>query len=133
LEVFAMFEQLRAQRAHGAVLFDAVPVRDDDRCGQSQPARGECHGLPVVAPRGRDHAARLGLPGGEASQVVHQPADLEGAERGVVVMFHPEFAARAGVEERPTELRRGRHHALDLGGDGFDLGESGQTRHVVSV
>ena len=130
LEVVALFDQLRAERLHRAVLAGAVAVRDDERGGNAVARRGKGDRLPVVAARGGDHPFHRAS---RAPQVIeiHEPAaHLEGADRRVVFVLDPDRAAAPRVEQRPPLLRRRRHRLVD---DRGRLLQLAQRHHVKST
>ena len=57
VEVRAVHDQLRAERAHGRHLHGVRALGDADPRGDAEQARGEGDRLAVVPGRGRDHAA----------------------------------------------------------------------------
>jgi hypothetical protein len=134
LEVLAVLDQFDAQRAHGGVLLDRVAVRHHDGRGQAMAARREAQRLAMVAARGADHVARPGLLARQRLEVGQAAADLEGADRRVVLVLGPQLRAQAPLEQRPGVLRRGRHGRVHGGERGFHFfaGES-HGDHFLSV
>src|SRR5438552_1084815 len=82
VEIPAELDDLRAERAHGAVLLRIVPGRHDDRAGDIFTLTRERNRLTVVAGGRRDDASPVD--GGQARHEVEAAADLERAG-GVVV------------------------------------------------
>ena len=108
-----MLYQFGALRKHSAILLAAVTVRDyDHRLQPRQPCRHR-HSLPMIAARSCHHACQAGLALLEPIDIDQRSAHFEGANWGVVFMFDPDLGAQALAEQRPTELRRGRHRAID--------------------
>ena len=58
---------------------------------------------------------------GEAREQVEAAAQLEGADRGVVLVLHPHFAPGAASEQRPRVLRRRRHRRVDVTRGGLEF------------
>ena len=50
LKIVAMFDQFRAEDAHGRILLRAVAMRDDDHRTQAGKPRREGHTLTVISP-----------------------------------------------------------------------------------
>ena len=69
-----------------------------------------------------DDAAQAGRPLHQSVQVGDRPADFERAQRRVILVFDPEFASDALVEQRPRVLRSGRDDPVDDRSNGFNLG-----------
>ena len=86
-------------------------MRDDGDHAEAIAAGGEGDRLPVITAGRADHALRLRLRAAEVIEVHETTAHLEGAERGVILVFRPELDAGALLEERPAELWRGSHAA----------------------
>ena len=122
----AMLDQFGAERAHGCVLLDAVAVGHDDDRRQPDAPRRECHALAVIAAGGRDHAGDIRLLPLQLLHVGESAAQLEGADRRVVLVLDPDLRARALAEQGPAILRRRQHDRMHGGGGGFELGETGQ-------
>src|SRR5215472_8264885 len=112
LIILAVLDQSCPLRPHRGVLLDAVAVRDDDDRRQPEPLRGQCDRLPVIAPRCRNQAARLGRALHQFFHVHDGGAGLERACRGLVFMFHPDLRAETLAQERPAVLRRRLHHTV---------------------
>ena len=93
-----MLDQLRAERLHGAILFAAVAVRDDDGCGQSPAAGRKSYALAVVAASGCDDAGEVWLVAHEPIHVNSRAAQLEGADGRVILMLEPDLGACALIE-----------------------------------
>ncbi len=128
LEVGAMLDHLRTQRAHRGVLLARIALRHHHHAAQPGAARGKRHRLPVIAAGGADHA--------EAARIarqpleVHQPAaDLERAHRRVVLVLDPDLGAECRGQLRPRVLRRGRHGGAHDAGGVLDGGKIGQGGH----
>jgi hypothetical protein len=93
LEVLTVLDELDSQGAHRRVLRCAVAMRYDDGGRQPIAARGKADRLPVVAARRADNAAHRARRAAEVVEV-HQPAaQLEGADRSVVLVLHPHLRA----------------------------------------
>src|SRR5215469_7766379 len=112
LIILAVLDQSCPLRPHRGVFLDAVAVRDDDDRRQPEPLRGQCDRLPVIAPRCRNQAARLGRALYQFFHVHDRGAGLERACRGLVFMFHPDLRAETLAQERPAVLRRRLHHTV---------------------
>ena len=85
--------------------------------------------LAMVAPRGADHllGQRAGLQ--EVFKIRQTPPDLEGPDRGVVLVLDPALGAQALAECGPTVLGCGPKRRIHRGGGSFDLCASGQLGH----
>ncbi len=125
LEVLAVLHELRAERAHGVVLLAAVAYGDHDRGRDLVLAGGKGDRLPVVAARRADHALRLRAIR-EFVEVHQAAAQLERADRRVVLVLEPDLGAQARCERRPQVLRRGLHVAVDEVGGFLELVEGGE-------
>ena len=113
LEVVAGLDQACGQGDHSAVLLDGIAVRHDDRGGDADTRGGKGDRLAVVTPgRGAD-ACGIGRALPEARHVDDAAADLEGADRGVVLVLDGDIGAAARREQGPAAQRRRRHHLMD--------------------
>ena len=61
LELVAVLDERHAQRAHGRVLLERIPVRHHDGRGDAVAPRSEADRLAVVAARGADDVPHVGL------------------------------------------------------------------------
>jgi len=112
LEIVPGLDEPRPEPCHRAVLLDAVAVWHDDRRIEPQPRRGERDALPVIA-RGRGHdAANIGLRPPDLVEIDETAADLEGADRRMVLVLDPQLGAEAARQQRPAILRGRRHHPM---------------------
>ena len=93
LEIVARFDEARAERRHRPVLLDAVAVRHDDRRAKAQTRCGKGDALPVIAAGRRHHAADLRLRAPDLVEIDEAAAQLEGADRGVVLVLDPQLGA----------------------------------------
>ena len=126
LEVVSVLDQLAAEGAHGEVLLAAVAMRHDDGGGPSATAGSEGDTLSVIAAGGGDHAGEVRLLAGEPVHVDGCAAQLERADRGVVLVLDPYLGAAAGVQQRPGVGGRRRHHGAHELGRAANLVESGK-------
>ena len=108
--VRADLDEFRAPAEHRGVLLDAVALGREHRHRHAARHGGEGHALAVVAARRRDHPARQFVGPGEFVQQHETAAHLERTGGRVVLVLHPDLAASAAAEPRPTVLR-GRRHA----------------------
>ena len=113
LEIVPGFDELRAESLHRAVLADVVAVRHDDRRrrGRAAPRQGDA--LPVIAGRRGDHPAQLRLGAPDRVEIDEPAADLEGADRRVVLVLDPQLGADPRRQQRPAILRGRRHGPMD--------------------
>ena len=113
LEIVPGLDQTRAETCHRPVLLDAVAVGHDDRRIESQSRRGECDALTVIAgSRGHDTPnVRLRPP--DSVEVDETAADLEGADRRVVLMLDPQLGAEPAGQQWPAILRGRRQHPMN--------------------
>src|ERR1700738_1651276 len=88
-------DEPRPERCHRAVLLDAVAVWHDDRRVEPQPRRGERDALPVIAGGRGHHAANPRLRPPDLVEIDEAAADLEGADRRMVLVLHPQLGAEA--------------------------------------
>ena len=123
LEVVALLDQLGAESAHGTVLLDAIAVGDDDGGAEPLPGRSVGDALPMVAAGRGDDAADIGVFLTQRVHVDEAAADLERANRRVVLVLDPEFATVALGQQRPATLGRRREGLVDEGGRLLQLGE----------
>jgi ABC-type sugar transport system ATPase subunit len=129
LEVIAVLDQRRAQRAHGRVLLHAVATGDDYGGGDAVTRGGERDRLPVIAASRAHHAGGPLCAAREIAEV-HQPsAHLECADRGVILVLDPHFGPQRFAQQRPAVLRRRRHDLVHGLCGGIELGEAGQVDH----
>ena len=54
-------------------------------------------------------------------EIDQSAANLEGADRGMVFVFDPDFSAESLAEQGPSILRCGRKNGVNGSGGGFDL------------
>ena len=132
LKVVTVFDQLRAQRTHGRVLLAAVPMWNYEDGPQAGAARCKSDTLAVVSTSGRDHSGhvRLALP--QFFHVDQAAPDFERADRSVILVIHPDLSVGARAQQRPTDLRRRRDHAMDQLGCGFQCVERRQGQIAIS-
>ena len=129
LEVVAILDQTRPECAHRGVLLHAVAVRHDNRHRNAIVASCPGQRLSVIAACGRDDAAHVRPFAAQAFRVEQPAAQLEGAGRRVVLVFHPDFGATALREQRPRVLRRARKALVNQRQRGFQLR---QRKHIGS-
>src|SRR5258706_3047308 len=98
LEVAPMLDQLDAERAHRGVLLDAVAARDDDGRGNAEAPRCPRDALAVIPPARGDHPAHLGLAGAQLAEVSESAAQLERADRAVVIVLQPDLEDASPAE-----------------------------------
>jgi hypothetical protein len=115
LKVVAVLDQFDTLGEHGAVLFAAVAVGDGDDRLEAVEARGHAHSLAVIAPGGGHHAGQGGLGPLEPIDIDQGPAQLEGADGGVVLVLDPGLGPQALVEQGPGVLGGRRHVTVDHG------------------
>jgi hypothetical protein len=118
----AVLDEVGAERTHGGVLVGVVAERDDDVDGQTRGASGERQALPVVAGGRRDDAGGVRA---SAQQPIdeHQPAaNLERADRQVVLVLDPDVRAEVFGEQRPTVGRSGWQRAVHERGSLVEFG-----------
>src|SRR5258708_28861337 len=96
LKIFAVFDQLDAQRAHCGILLDAVAVRHDDRRGYAVLARGIAHRLAMIAARGADDAGGAVAAPRKIAEINQPSAQLERADRRVVLVPDPDLRPDRG-------------------------------------
>ena len=89
LEIVPGFDEPRAEALHRPVLLDAVAVRHDDRRLEPEPRRGERDALPVIAGGRADDPANIRLRALDLVEIDEPAADLEGADRRVVLVLDP--------------------------------------------
>jgi hypothetical protein len=75
----------------------------------------------MIAARGADHTLHTGAVVLEVVNIDQSAAHLEGADRRVILMLHPDLAPGAPGEQWPGILRRGRHGGVDNGRRVFDI------------
>jgi hypothetical protein len=125
LEVVPGLDETGAERRHRPILFAAVAVRHDDRRGNTEPPRRKGNALPVIAARGGDDAFEIGAGAPHVVEIEEAAADLEGADRRVVLVLDPQLGADPPRQERPAILRRRRHDLMHEFGGGFENGKGG--------
>ena len=113
LKVLAMLDQFGAERAHGAVLLHRIAARHINNGRNAVAAGREGEALPVIAARGGNDPGRIRPLPLQPVEIDQPAAHLEGADRRVVLMLHPDFAACALGKQRPGVLRRRRHGGVD--------------------
>ena len=99
VEVLPVLDQLGAERPHRSELDRIGVLGDADPGGDPEEPRGVRDRLPVVAGRRRDQPAPPLLLA-ELRHEVHAAADLERADRLVVLVLHPDLGAEQLVETR---------------------------------
>src|SRR5581483_4191477 len=112
VEVAAVFDQLRAQRAHRRVLLGIVAERHDDRARYPFALTRERNRLPVIARRRGDDADAAFL-GRQAANQVEAAAHLDRAGRVVVLVLDADVEAEFLVEQRMAQQRRRLETAVD--------------------
>jgi hypothetical protein len=90
----AGLDQLGPEGAHGGVLFHRIAFRHDDGGGDAHLVGADGDALAVIASGGADHAFEPGLRMLQPIHVDQAAAHLEGADRRVVLVLHPDVAAR---------------------------------------
>ena len=116
VEVVAVFDEFRAEGAHGGVLLGRVAARDVDERAEAGSAGGAGLALAVVAAGRGDDAGAVGLRAAEPVDQRDAAADLEGAGGGVVLVLDPDGRAGAFRQQRPGVLRGGGHVGVDEAG-----------------
>ena len=106
LEILAVFDQLRAERAHRGVLLARIAVRDDNRHREAGAPSGEGEALAVIAARRRDQAFRLRRAAHERVYIGEAAANLERAGRLVVLVLDHNLGADPFAKQRPGKSRR---------------------------
>ena len=112
LIVVAELDQVRALRPHGCVLLAAVAVRYDEVGGHIEAACGEGYRLAMIATSGGNQTRYAAASAKQFCRIDHGGTGLEGADRSMVLMFHPYFGSEPFAQQRPDNLRRGRHHRI---------------------
>ena len=105
-------------------------MRHGDHAAQAVAARREGDRLAVVAARGGDDAAHRGLAAHQCIHVDQAAAQLERADRCVVLVLDPDLGSERGAEQRPGVLRRRRQHTVHEPCGGVDRGTGGQGREL---
>src|SRR5262249_43400004 len=113
LEVAAVLDKFGPKRAHRGVLFTAVTMRYDDRRSYPGARRRIRDTLAVIAARRRDQAGDRMRCAREAVDIDDSAAQLERADRAVVLVLDPDLGAGARAEQRPSDLRRGGERRAD--------------------
>ncbi len=113
LKVVPGLDEPRAEAYHRPVLLDAVAVWHDDRRIDSKARSGERDALPVIAGRRSHDAANIGLRPSDCVEIDETAADLERADRGVVLVLDPQLGADPPRQQRPAILRGRRHHPIN--------------------
>src|SRR5581483_3831440 len=93
LEILAMLDQLGAEGAHRAVLLDRIAARHIDHRRHAMTVCGERKTLAVVTARGGNDAGHIRLLALQPLQINETAADLEGADRRVVLMLDHDMRA----------------------------------------
>lgn len=88
----------------------------DDGDGDTVAARCQCNRLAMIATRGGDHTAHLGLALAQGMQVSQPAPKLERAHFGVVLMLYPRLGTHGLREQRPAVLRGRRNRRMDDAG-----------------
>jgi hypothetical protein len=113
LEVGSVFDEVSAQSAHGSILFGAVAVRNNDDGFESKAPRGKSDRLPVIAAGGGDDCADVWRALHKLRDVIDGAPNFEGSNGGMVLVFDPQFATGAFVQQRPAKVRRRRNDRVD--------------------
>src|SRR6516165_10584788 len=113
LEITSCLDEPRDKPLHRAVLFDAVAARDDDRRLDLDPCCRKRDALPVI-PRGGGHnTANIWVRALDLVEIDEATAELEGADRRVVLVLDPKLGADPPRQQRPAKLRGRWHHSAD--------------------
>src|SRR6476660_4370578 len=106
LKVFAMLDQLGAERAHGGILLAAVAVWHDDGRRHRATRGSEGNRLTMVAARRTDDTRGSVVRTRKLVEVNQATAHFESTERRVIFMFCPDLRAQRLAKQRPGILRR---------------------------
>src|SRR5215472_2631478 len=91
LEIMPGVNEPGAERRHRPVFLDAVAVRRDDRRLDAQARAGECDALPMIAGGRGDDTAQVRMRAPQLVEIDESAADLEGADRRVVLVLDPQL------------------------------------------
>ena len=128
--VLSDLQELRAKSPHGGVLLAGIVLRHHYDGRHALALCREGNRLSVVAGRSRDHAIRLATL--DALTHVNKTASyLEGAERRMVLVLHPNLATEFIGEHRPGMLQRRLHRPVDNFLGPFQVGLRHKFRHHV--
>src|SRR6185369_15585635 len=132
LKVMPSLNQLDALSQHGAVLLDAVALRDDNHSLQSEQSGCHPNALTVITPRCRDHALKTGPALLEPFDVDQFSAQLKRANRRVVLVLDLDLSFQALIRKRPAVLESRQHIAIDHCLNFANLDEK-EKRHGSSI
>jgi hypothetical protein len=104
-----MLDQLGAERAHGAVLLHRIAAWHINHGRNAVAAGREGEALPVIAARGGNDPGRIRPFPLQPVEIDQPAADLEGADRCVVLMLDDDISAEPLRQQRPRMRRRRRH------------------------
>jgi hypothetical protein len=104
VEVAPDLEDFGSKCSHRRVLLRIVPLRHDDRAGNSFTLAREGDRLSMIAGRGRDDAPPVF--GAQAADEIQATANLERIRRVVVLVFDVEIEARLFVQQRMAQRAR---------------------------
>jgi len=113
LEIVPGLDEPRAEPRHRPVLLDAVAVGHDNRRIDPKPRAGERDALTVIARRRGHDPPNIGLRPPERVEIHEAAADLEGADRRVVLVLDPQLGADPPRQQWPAILRGRRHHPMN--------------------
>src|SRR3546814_4202803 len=102
LEVVAILHQFDPERPHRRILLDAVAARHHDDGPEAMPPCGEADGLAVIAACRGDDSRGTRSAAHELVHIDEAAADLEGADRRVVLVLDPHPDAAALGQKRPA-------------------------------
>ena len=123
VEITAVHDELRAERAHRGVLLRRVAFGHDDRRAQSGPRRGERDALPVVPARRADEPRHVRRALAQRRDVRQPAAHLERAERRMVLVLEPQLDAEPLAQQRPAKRGRDGHDVAHERRRAVDVGE----------
>src|ERR1019366_7095823 len=112
LEILSVLHQPGAQRSHRPILPRTVAVRHIHHRVHPFAPRRERHRLPEVPARGRYRHPRRAARFPQSPEIHQAAADLEGPQRPVILVLHPDLAPRPLTQQGPAILRRGRHRLI---------------------
>jgi hypothetical protein len=112
LEIGSMLDELDPPSSHRRVLLPAVAVGHDNYGRKPIELSRESDALAVVAARRRNDAAKVRFSMSQLLEINEPTPDLEGAQRGMILVLHPEFCANMLAQLWPAHLRRRRHRRI---------------------
>ena len=130
LEVLAELYQLGSLCPHRCILFRTISLGHDYMCRHLEPVGRQRDRLAMIAARGRDQSRQTMPITKELCRIDDRCARFERPDWGVVLVFNPHFATQALTQQRPNELRSGRHNLIHQLLRLFNLINRWQTRFL---